>query len=309
MEFTAYPTTVPSGRKEVRTLLKLQNTLHSTDSIVLPVSMLLLGSSMVAYQHCTHWDTSRTSVRNFLIKILVSMIPLAILEMKVPKCADPVGLFSRFSSKVMLMHVGFLAIRWSSTLFDARMEAYYFNTTMLVLACVLMPTVFGCRPTLTWFKEHADAFLLIALGIAVAIVEVETFSYTKFHSHFFRSRYMEDVITSASDYIEIIAFVPAVWMAYRKSADAIEQDVEAVSRSQRRALCLFAFMIIFYSQEDISNALSVWSDFKIATFAHLTHYVLLLDFAGFLLAHLCDPEKLQSMKSSFMNWVTESCVV
>merc|ERR1719221_461859 len=104
--------------------------------------MLLVGSSLVAYQHCTHWDTSRSSIRNFLIKILVSMVPLGILEFKVPRCADPVGLFAKFSTKVMMMHIAFLTLRWGGTFWGVEIGHPRFDAAMLLVACVLLPTAF-----------------------------------------------------------------------------------------------------------------------------------------------------------------------
>merc|ERR1719464_287184 len=98
-------------------------------------------------------------------------------------------------------------------------------------------------------------------------------------------------------------------MAYRRAGQAAEQDIARVSLSQKRALSLFVFTVVFYSAEDLHNAVSVWSMFKIASLGHVVHYLLLLDFAGFLLAHLCDPAKLQAMQGSFMSWVTETCAV
>merc|ERR1719356_2027394 len=98
-------------------------------------------------------------------------------------------------------------------------------------------------------------------------------------------------------------------MAYRKGGEAAEQDVSQVSVSQKRALGLFAFMMVFYSAEDLRNAVAIWDDYKVAALSHVTHYLLLLDFAGFLLAHLCDPVKLMAMQGSFMSWVTDMCGV
>merc|ERR1719512_256130 len=115
-------------------MLRLQNMLHSTDSIVLPATMLLISSSLVAYQHFSDGDTSRTSVRNFLLKVFVSMVPLAILELKVPRCADPVGLFAKFSSKVMMMHIAFLALRWGGIIWGVQLDHFRFDVAMLLVA-------------------------------------------------------------------------------------------------------------------------------------------------------------------------------
>merc|ERR1719492_492130 len=98
-------------------------------------------------------------------------------------------------------------------------------------------------------------------------------------------------------------------MTYRKGGEAAEESVAQVSVSQKRALCLFAFLLVFYSMEDIHNAISIWGFTKTAAFGHIAHYLLLLDFSGFLLAQLCDPAKLQALQGSFMNWVTDRCGV
>ena len=81
-------------------------------------------------------------MRNFLVQILVSMIPLATLEFKLLMCSDPVGLFSAFSAKVMLMHFSFLALRMSSLLFDDIQLSYCtFNwmvSLITVAVCILV---------------------------------------------------------------------------------------------------------------------------------------------------------------------------
>merc|ERR1719362_216223 len=130
--------------------------------------MLLISSVLVAYQHCSDVDASRHSIRNFLIKLLVSMVPLAILEFKVPKCTDPVGLFAQFSTKVMIMHVAFLALRWGGTFWGVQMGHPLFDSAMLLVACTLLPAVFGLRPTRQALTENLDVALLVATCISLA---------------------------------------------------------------------------------------------------------------------------------------------
>merc|ERR1719281_65933 len=99
-------------------------------------------------------------------------------------------------------------------------------------------------------------------------------------------------------------------MACRRGGDAAEQDEAQISVSQKRAFGLFAFMLVFYSMEDAFSAVTEWrGSMRIAASGHAIHYLLLLDFAGFLLAQLCDPARLQALRGSFMGWLTDACAV
>merc|ERR1719245_2566008 len=207
-----------------------------------------------------------------------------------------------------MMHVAFLMMRWSGTLWGVQLDHFRFDAAMLLVACALLPTVFGFRPTHKELLENVDVALLVVACVSLAALEVRTFDWLRWSNPYHSHRLRQDIIITSSDYIELLAFVPAVRMAYRKG-EAAEQDIERISVSQRRALALFVFMTVFYSMEDVHNAVSIWADLKIAAVGHAIHYLLLLDFAGFLLAHLCDPAKLQAMQGSFMNWVSDMCAV
>jgi len=306
MEFQAYPDPMRC-RKGQNIFLKVQNILHSTDSVVLPCSLLLVGSCLVVYQHMTDSDTSRHSVRNFLAKILVSMVPLAFLERKILQCSDPVGLFAKFSAKVLLMHACFLGLRLACLVFpDVQVGYKYSNTLAFVGACVMLPWIFGLRPSLSSFMEHRDVWCLAAFTIMVAIIEVALLGKFAFSNQFTRNMFIEDVVLTGSDYIEIIAFVPAVWMACRKDVDVPSFELQ---ESQRRAVCLFAFLTAFYCVEDLANAVSLRNDFPLAMCGHIAHFMLVMDFSTFLLAHLYDPEKFEKLRGAFYSWISDACAV
>mmetsp|Transcript_35602 Transcript_35602/g.98602 ORF Transcript_35602/g.98602 Transcript_35602/m.98602 type:complete len:307 (-) Transcript_35602:139-1059(-) len=306
MDFQAYPSTT-SCRKDRNIFFKVQNILHSSDSIALPCCLLLVGSCLVLYQHMTDDDTGRHSVRNFLAKILVSMLPLVLLERKILACADPVGLFAKFSAKVLLMHACFLGLRLACLVFpDVEVGYKYCNVMAFVGACILLPRIFGLRFSLRSLMEHRDVLCLASLTLLVAIIEVALLGKFGFSNKRTRSMFLEDVILTGSDYIEILAFVPAVWMACRKDSDTCSFDL---AESQRRAVCLFAFLTAFYLVEDVANAISLRRDFPLATCGHAAHFLLLLDFSTFLLAHLYDPEKFAKLKGAFLNWVVDACAV
>lgn len=306
MEFEAYPD--PSRcRKGPNVFLKVQNILHSTDSVALPCSLLLVGSFLVLYQHMTDEDTGRHSVRNFLAKILVSMVPLAVLERKILQCSDPVGLFAKFSAKVLLMHACFLGLRLACLVFPDVQVGYTFcNTLAFVGACVMLPLIFGLRFSKASLLEHRDVAALAFATFMLAIVEVSILGKFAFSNKWTRSMFIEDVVLTGSDYIEILSFVPAVWMACRKDSDVPQYEL---SESQRRAVCLFAFLTAFYSVEDVANAVSLRHDYPLATCGHAAHFLLLMDFSTFLLAHLYDPDKFAKLRGKFISWISDACAV
>jgi len=306
MEFHAYPGETPC-RKSQNIFLKVQGILHSTDSVALPVSLLLVGSSLVVYQHMTDDNTGRHSVRNFMAKILASMVPLVILERKILQCADPVGLFAKFSAKVLLMHACFLGLRLACLIFpDVQVGYTYCNTLALVGACVMLPWIFGVRLSAASLVEHRDVWCLALVTIAVGLLEVALlgqFSFSKKHT---RSMFIEDVVSTGSDYIEILCFVPAVWMACRPDGGAPAYEV---AESQKRAVCLFAFLTAFYCVEDLANAAYLRRDFPLASCSHVAHFLLFADFSAFLLAHLYDPDKLAKFRGALYNWLSDACAV
>mmetsp|Transcript_86838 Transcript_86838/g.281195 ORF Transcript_86838/g.281195 Transcript_86838/m.281195 type:complete len:314 (-) Transcript_86838:296-1237(-) len=313
MEFEAYPSS-PSSRKDVRVFLRVQNILHRSDSVLLPVSLLLVGTSLVTYQHLTDSDTGRHSIRNFLAKILVSMFPLAILEKRILSCSDPVGLFAKFSAKVLLMHACFLGLRVASMAFpDVQVGSYkYSNLASFFMACGLLPTVFGLRPSVASIVEHREVWALAFVALCIALAEVILLGPISFSRLWRRrNRVMEDFIGTGSDYVEILSFVPAVWIAFRRDASSSSTSAgqPGVADSQRRALCLFAFLALFYLVEDIYNAYGVMRFAPLASAGHVAHYLLLLDFATFVLAHLYDEEKHGKLRGSLLNWVADVCGV
>merc|ERR1719436_1688854 len=119
------------------------------------------------------------------------------------------------------------------------------------------------------------------------------------------------VIETAALYIELLAFVPAVWMICRvgKGAPGQAQQEPDVAVTRCRALSLFAFLVGFYFVEDVVSAFMNYKDLPMASMGHLAHFLLLLDFAGFVLAHLYDPAKFEKLAGSLMSMFTDACAV
>jgi len=95
-------------------------------------------------------------------------------------------------------------------------------------------------------------------------------------------------------------------MACREDCDVPSTDL---ATTQRRAVCLFAFLAAFYSVEDVGNAISLRRDCPLASCGHVAHFLLLVDFATFLLAHLCDPDKFAKLRGEFCAWLAGACAV
>mmetsp|Transcript_8922 Transcript_8922/g.26212 ORF Transcript_8922/g.26212 Transcript_8922/m.26212 type:complete len:313 (+) Transcript_8922:79-1017(+) len=312
MEFQAYPS-IQKTRKDIYMLLRVQGVLHSSDSVLLPVVLLIGGTGLVIHAHMTSHITGRHSTKAFLMKLLISMLPLAILERKMVSCADPVRLFSRFSAKVLMMHACFLGLRLVLLGFPhAASEQMKTNCAFFVLAGVLLPAVFKLRLSFAFLWEHRDVFSLALLAITLAVTEVMllgNFSRLRMQHWWSRTQLIEDMLMTGSDYIELVAFVPAVWMACRHGLDSVGTSEADIRNSQKRALTLFAFLLAFYSFEDLSNAYQIWDLHFMAAVGHVGHFVFLLDFVAFLLAHLYDPERFTKFREMLRSWVVDANAV
>jgi hypothetical protein len=104
---------------------------------------------------------------------------------------------------------------------------------------------------------------------------------------------LESTIFAASNYIELLAFVPAVWtvqQAVKKSDDTYVAGSDNVV--QKQAAFFFVFLVPYYVMEDMISAFSVGSVAPMAAAGHIVHFLLLLDFACFLLSHIYNPDQV-----------------
>merc|ERR1719401_1188175 len=123
--------------------------------------------------------------------------------------------------------------------------------------------------------------------------------------------FMKRVASSACLYIELLAFVPAVWTVCRPDATGggqVRASTDVID-TRKRTVAFFAFLIGFYITEDVIGGFKLIWDLPLAACGHAAHFLLLLDFAVYLLAHLYDPEKLEKLVGSFMHLFSEACAV
>jgi len=252
------------------------------NSVALPTLLVVAASSLVVYKHFTD-NEGLDPTKHFLALIVIQMLPLVFLQVKILSCPDPVSMLSQFGTKILLMHASFLALRvcaWPLL----EMGLGFCNLFGLVGALAALH--FGFNFRLTSMSRHWDVCGLWLLAVAGALcTEVLDFRRT--------ASLLECTIFTASNYIELLAFVPAVWMVQKtvkKNDDTYVPGSDSVVQYQ--AAFFFAFLLSYYVMEDIISAFRVGGAAPLAATGHIVHFLLLLDFACFLLAKIYNPDQV-----------------
>jgi len=265
-----------------------QEILHKKPQVV-PGTLLSIAGCMLIHRHMTEEVYAHDHLKTFLALIIIQMLPLVALEMKIMSCADPVGLFCKFATPVTLVHAIFLFMRLC-------MYNLYETRYLVFSAMGLVGALFTLH---TGFKESALGIVvrnpnvwclvLVAMVAAFATNTVDSYinplSYNKSWEEFFN-----DMLSTSNSYIELTAFIPAVWMVYRQD-QRVYDDTDCVS-TQRKATAFFLFLVGFYFTEDVMQAWDAVGYANCAACGHIVHFLLLCDFAFYVLAHIYNTDKL-----------------
>lgn len=259
-----------------------QELLHGkNNNVALPALLVAAASMLVVY---CHW-TDEHDTKTFLALIVLQMLPLVFLEVKILSCPDPVSMLSRFGIKVLLMHACFLLLRVCTwPLLEVGLGLC--NLGGLLAVCAALHWGFRFQWSIASAYQHRDVCGLVFLAM-VGALGTELLDFHRAHS------LLELTIFTASSYMEILAFVPAVWMVHQTSKKSDNNASTAEPDVERQAVFFFAFLVSFYIMEDVISAFRVASGIPFASVGHIVHFLLVLDFACFLLAHIYNPEKLQ----------------
>jgi len=287
---------------------RTQDALHSKNSPIVPALLLLVAVSLVVYSHVTYagmqQDPDRRHngsplsiikedhLKTFLCMILIQMVPLAILEVKIMSCADPVGLFCKFAVPVTLIHVVFLAMRF--THHESYDELHLGGSAVgLVGALITLYKGFHWSPMSLF--THKSVWTLVGFcilaGCSTQWIENVLLYRKDSWIEMFKLNSTEELLETATNYMEIVAFVPALWMVVCEDKSRARVQVEEID-SKRTSTAFFLFLVGFYLSEDLINAVDSFRLSKRASAAHCLHFLLLLDFACYILAHIYNPEKL-----------------
>jgi hypothetical protein len=271
---------------------RTQVALHGTsNNLTLPALLVGGASLLVVYKHYTD-SQGGDPTKHFLALIVIQMLPLVFLEMKILSCPDPVSMLSRFGTKVLLMHAFFLALRvvaWPLL----EIGLGFCNLIGLIGVCAALFVGFNFK--LSKLAMHMDVIGLLMIAVGGAFL-TELLDFNR------PASLLECTIFTASSYMEILAFVPAVWMVYQTVKKNDERDIVEPQQAQKQATAFFAFLVSYYIMEDAISALRVGPEDGFAAMGHIVHFMLLLDFACFLLSHIYNPDKV---KSSFLRWLPD----
>jgi len=271
---------------------RTQVALHGKgNNITLPALLVAAASVLVVYKHFVD-EHSGDPTKHFLALIVIQMLPLVFLQRKILSCPDPVGMLSGFGAKVLLMHVCFLALRvFAWPLLEIGLG--FCNLVALAVACAALHWGFHFR--CASLHSHLDVGWLLLLAVIGALCT----ELLDFHR---QSSLLECTIFTASSYMEILAFVPAVWMVYQSVKKNDDVEIAGSEKVQTQAACFFAFLVSYYIMEDAVSAFRIGGEDPFAATGHIVHFVLLLDFACFLLSHIYNPDKVQG---SFLRWLPD----
>jgi len=264
-----------------------QQFLHKKPQVV-PGLLLSAASCLFIHRHMTEEIYGHDALKTFLGLIIIQMLPLVALEMKIMSCADPVGLFCKFATPVTLVHAIFLTMRlcmWN--LYDNSFLLY--SALGLAAAMITLRKGFNESPLSIMRCSNVWVLIFLALVAAFGTHMVDSYLQPSWKVQSWGD-FFNEMLSTSNSYVELMGFVPAVWMVYRQDQRTYD-DIDSVS-TKRKATSFFLFLVAFYMTEDVFQAWDAFGVSPVAALAHMLHFVLLCDFGCYVLAHIYNTDKL-----------------
>lgn len=247
-------------------------------NVVLPTALILAAVVLLTHCHATADDVNDNSSRVFLGLIVIQMLPLLFLELRLTSCPDPEAMLARFGTKVLLLHGCFMILRVAAwPLMEVGIG--WSNLVGVIAVLVVLHVGFRFKWKLDTFLEHIDVVCLILLATSGAIV-TEVIDYEASTS------LLEHVIFTASSYIEVLGFVPAVWMVHQSAKKNDDVTRTGGVDLTRQAVFFFVFLVGFYIFEDLVTSWKIRHLAGIAAIGHFVHFLMLTHFASFMLLNI-----------------------
>jgi len=283
------------------TVNQLQNFVHGSGcTLVLPGMLLFASAFMLAYRHVTE-DQHDLLLNSFLANILLQMMPLVALKAKIWSCNDRVSLVPLVLVKTLLMHAILSIMRILSQVLQSphysRLQLS-FDVACVVAALAILRYVFDFPLSLTRVLEQRDVRNLVALACTAAFLSEAFFVYVQpsWVSEAQRAYIMDGMTASkvffvAANYVDIVAFMPVVWRLYQADNELEDCSVGTVVsvEARRQVQIFFLFVGGFYVWDDVIDPIFGMLDEPVAMMAHGAHFMLLLDFAGFFIFQVGNP--------------------
>jgi len=256
------------------------------NSLLLPCILLAVACLLVVSYHFLFERDDQ--VHAFLIVLLMTMLPLAYADARISNCDDPMAIFHQFGLKVVVMHAAFLILR-SVIMFTSDVAPDIFdgklNIAGSVMACVAV--VAGFHKQLSDLPRSIDIAVLLALAMLTAVITMLVSGSGV--SHWGKMEYV-GLSLGFTDYIEVLSFVPAALVIFRSAKkDAKTAEVDE-HEYKRNALAFGVFLVGFYLVEDMVTACLTLFKEPFEAFAHILHFLLLLDLGVFVITSAYDPE-------------------
>lgn len=271
---------------------QLQNFVHDSGcTLVIPGLLLLTSTVLLCYRHATE-ERFDLPLGGFLANILLSMMPLAALKAKIWSCSDRVSLVPLALVKTLLMHCSLGILRLSSQVMqggDLGRAQFCFDIAVIAGALALLKWEFDFPLTASSIMQQTDVRNLIAMAFGAALFVEGLFVYGP-PSLVGGGLYADkegltpvNVFFTASNYVDIVAFMPVVRKLYEVENSLEDCAIGTVVsvEAKRQVRMFFLFVTTFYLWDDVIDPVMHLLDEPLAMMAHAAHFMLLLDFAGF----------------------------
>jgi len=257
----------------------LQKSLHGRAmNMILPSTLILAATGLLIWCHATAKEPNDASSTVFLGLIVIQMLPLLFLELRIASCPDPEAMLAMFGTKVLLLHGCFMMLRVCAwPLMEVGIG--WSNLLGAVSVVVVLQAGFRFKWRVESFTEHMDVAVLVLFAASAAFV-TEIFEFDTPYL------LLEHTIFTASSYIEVVGFVPAVWMVHQTAKKNDDVTRTGGIDLKRQALFFFVFLVGFYIFEDLATAWKIKHISGLAAAGHIVHFLMLSHFASFLLLNI-----------------------
>lgn len=295
-----------------------ERALEGSNSLVLPGVLLILSSVFVLYRHLTQ-GLSMLGLRDSGTLIVQQMVPMVVLKLKLYAVNDRVGMLRRFSTKVLLMHLVFLSTRVTAEIILIAVGAgwshivsiyswdFINDITSLIALVSILKRYFGFERGLLHISEHPDvvALVILACGAGTAMESIDALLDWKLYAQ--KRPFIDNIIVALlfaqAEYMEVLTFMPAVWLLIRMEPDAAVfkglrsgANSEEFAAIRKQTTVFFTWLVGFYVTEDLICPALLRGKETLILCGHAAHFLLLLDFSGFFLYQVVFTDKEEQTK-------------
>lgn len=277
----------------------LEGATRATSTSTGPCLLLAGTSSLFLYQWLKIGRVDDIGLN--LGNSILQMLPVIFIKIKLLNFSDRLSLLSRFSMKVLVMHLSLFIVRvitFPLVVFVGQSYTFFILDILGLLGIALiLQGVFELRLTSTLSSEHRDLQIIhvaAVLGASIFVYMSPTYSLNHLRS---------TIIVYLQNMLETMTFMPALWILHQMNNQAQAFTCFGESTSQRQSMYFLAFLFVFYTHEDLLAGafLHFGSEREaILVMSRIFHFVLMMDFGGFFLCQAYGPKLSKSDDATTM---------